>query len=850
MAFWNLTSLLPTAKKRPSDSSTPNPKRCRVSTTTTTTTTPSSNPNNTTTTTPTPLLKPQTPPSTRYNPAINPSTPHFTTIHTAFNHLLHDPSETVASILSAYFTAHEQELLRPCPPPPPRRRRRQHTNRGGGGGGSNGALAAIQEENRWRYDELLRTERFAGWRGRADLGFKLALVWFGLPVAPMAAVGGAEVGSEEDRSGSGSEGGSEGEGEDGHDGVLRFLNGYTERGYGKDVGVRGEFAVVVAAGERGADVGVAAEPDPKMEAYYVRERRHGQAKASGFVPSVGLRGGEALEEDSESPSSREDTPDDTSVSDSSELELRGGATRSAHRGKAAQGPSHPGKPDEKPRFHSLVTALGGPLSGPEESWFPLHGYQGMVWFRTDQLFTFVDAVDRLLCLDTRAGVTYSLYLMDKRKKYATQAERDEFLSDLTGNGITIWAAGAGDYSNDQAALQWLRDRIWVTEDEQIASQKVLFVAGPADPIPWKWEPDDSHRVQEVKLIWPHAPKMNRPDIAYLRMPDNPADVAYANQYGPWMANVCRVLAAGRIPGRPGYPAIPDAWFTLGSPPGNGIGTYGGLAFPPQLWDAMVGLWEDEHTAPVKLEAVMGPESKHGTTNRWHLFLPGTVSPYEKQFILHSEVGDAKLVRQRIMKLVRSMSPASFSLVQAIEIYLPGAGLFLASTETPEITVPVTDKENLDSAFQPVVGLMVEWVKYLTEKDGVDPVPNGLGLFPQFLSLRPVFKDYLLGDAEGAIEPLPWDPKATTVDQFRRLAGQVFSTLDDPEQFYSPGNSLIAITQGLPIAPGDPDESKPKLLIGPKTTEDEWQSMRKLIVDFSLSISLLDPNNLPRKPKRQ
>ena len=585
-----------------------------------------------------------------------------------------------------------------------------------------------------------------------------------------------------------------------------------------------------------------------MEAYYVKERRHGQAKASGFEPAVGLRGGEAFE-DSESSSSRGDTPDDTSISESSELELRGGAARSVRRGKVAQGPSIPVKPAEKSRSHSLVTALGGPSSGPEESWFPLHGYQGMVWFRTDQLFTFVDAVDRLLCLDTRAGVSYSLYLMDKRKKYATQVEREEFLSDLTGNGITIWAAGAGDYSNDHVALQWLQERIGVTEEEQIASQKVLFVAGLADPIPWKWEPDDSHRVQEVSLVWPRAPKMNRPDLAYLRMPENPVDVIYTNQYGPWMTNVCRVLTPGRIPGRPGYPAIPDAWFTISDPPGNEIGTYGGLAFPPQLWDIMVELWEDDQTAPVKLEAVMGPESKDGTSNRWHLFLPGTSSPYEKQFILHSEVGDVKSVRQRIMELVRrSMSTASFSLIQSVEVYLPGPGFFLASTEGPELTVSVADREKLDSAFQPVVDLMVEWVKYLTEKGGVDPVPNGLGLFPQFLSLRPVFKDYLLGDADGAIEPLSWDPKTTSVAQFRRLAGWVFSTLDQ-EQLYSPDQSWIAITQGFSVGSGDPDESKPKLLVGPETTEDEWQSMRKLIVDFSLSISLLDTDNLPRKPKR-
>ncbi|KAK3292893.1 uncharacterized protein B0H64DRAFT_464638 [Chaetomium fimeti] len=559
-----------------------------------------------------------------------------------------------------------------------------------------------------------------------------------------------------------------------------------------------------------------------MEAYYVKERRHGHAKTSGFVPSVGLRGGRVVEDDSHSSSPQGDTPDDTSVI----------------------------------RATSLVTTLGGPSLGSEESWLPLYGYQGVVWFRTDMLYTFVDAVDRLLCLDNRAGVSYSLYLMDKRKKYATQAERDEFLGDLEGNGVTVWASGVGDYSDDLFALHWLLDRIGVTEEEQEASQKAIFVAGPADPIPWAWEPNASHRVQKVALSWPYARSFNRPDVAYLRMPENPADAIYTNQYGPWMANVCRVLAAGRIPGRPGYPAVPDAWFTLGRGLRNSeIGAYGGLVFPPQLWEAIVEKWENDQAAQVNLEAVTGPERDDGSSNCWHFFLPGTsspyqtqyISPYEKQYIPHNEVGDVVVVRHRIMALVtRFMSAASIAAMQYLQVYLPGTGFFLDSANAPDVTIPMTGK-TMDLAFQPVVDLMVKWMDRLKEKQGVAPVTDGLGLFPQFLSLRPVFKDYLILDEEQVAEPLPWDPRTTTVDQFRRLAGRVFSKAGQKE-LYSPDKSWIAIMHyplGGPIEACDPSESKPRLLVGPKTTEVEWRSIRKMIVDHILYICLLDKKSLPR-----
>ncbi|KAL2163322.1 hypothetical protein VTH06DRAFT_5379 [Thermothelomyces fergusii] len=211
-------------------------------------------------------------PASRWNPAISPDAPEFAAVLATFRRLLGDPSQTVDSILAAHFTRHEQDLLRPscCDDDydDDTRRHRHHC----------AALARIRDDNRRLYAELLRSDRFAarGWAARADLAFKLALAWFGVPVAPMGAgvadaVAIAEREEEEEeeeeamamamarRTGDGGE--------------LRFLNGYTERFYGRDAGVR--------------------KPDPRMEAYYFRDDPKAEPAHHPLHLSLNLGGGEA-----------------------------------------------------------------------------------------------------------------------------------------------------------------------------------------------------------------------------------------------------------------------------------------------------------------------------------------------------------------------------------------------------------------------------------------------------------------------------------------------------------------------------------------------------------------------------
>ncbi|KAL2021311.1 hypothetical protein VTK56DRAFT_7282 [Thermocarpiscus australiensis] len=159
------------------------------------------------------------------------------------------------------------------------------------------------------------------------------------------------------------------------------------------------------------------------------------------------------------------------------------------------------------------------------------------------------------------------------------------------------------------------------------------------------------------------------------MPENPKDAIYTNQFRPWMTNVCRVLAARRIPSRLGYPAIPDAWFTIkGRGRGSSvIGIYGGLAFLPQIWDTVVAQWENDRNRPLTLQARTAPERGRENlriSDRWHFFLPGFGGPYEKQYILHNEVDDVKAVRKRIVSLLKySISADSFYEMHSLKVHL-------------------------------------------------------------------------------------------------------------------------------------------------------------------------------------
>jgi hypothetical protein len=134
-----------------------------------------------------------------------------------FEEKLNDPKATVQDVLEEYFTKHERNLLIPAD----KRRNR--------------VLAKIQRRNRVRYRMLLRSQRFSAWAGHAkDLHLKLAMLWFGLPVAPIEFSGADELESGSDTSQDIAEAETDERREEAatNEKTLRFLNEYGERHFG------------------------------------------------------------------------------------------------------------------------------------------------------------------------------------------------------------------------------------------------------------------------------------------------------------------------------------------------------------------------------------------------------------------------------------------------------------------------------------------------------------------------------------------------------------------------------------------------------------------------------------------
>lgn len=167
-------------------------------------------------------------------------------------------------------------------------------------------------------------------------------------------------------------------------------------------------------------------------------------------------------------------------------------------------------------------------------------------------------------------------------------------------------------------------------------------------------------------------------------------------------------------------------------------------------------------------------------------------------------------------------------------------------------ISVTD-DDLGSAFQPVVDRLVQYRGWLKGKAELPPlVKNGLELFPQFLSLRPVFESYTIRAADQTTKPLAWDPETTTLAQFRELVGQIWSA---GGHSHSSAESWITITQGQTTdrkgkaKESESHEGKLSFIVSPKTSDARWQAIRTMIVEPDVFISRMEQASLPRKWKR-
>ncbi|KAK3388621.1 hypothetical protein B0T20DRAFT_511276 [Sordaria brevicollis] len=805
----------------------------------------------------------------RIDPSVTPASDEFQTQLFSFRHQLDKPSSTVNKLLKNSFSPEDRDLLKPADPE------------------RNPVLAELQAKNSEAYQRLITGEvkgwqkpatkgrkskkaaNEKGWAKEADLAFKLTCLYFGLPVEPMGweqsetkkwweRKQSEAMAPQEPGYGPGYE---DVEDEWGtvvrkqREDPIKFLNRYGKRYFEKDV-VR--------------------EPDPVLEAYNTLPQfpeafnqldpekdylNRGALEELGlphkfdFYQSIGLRGGGDFDDEDEEDvvvdeAMDVDEPMELIPSPSNALvSLRGGGPL-ADMGGVFKDIDKAKSRLSKEAFYAfagtedhtdvLKTRLEGERAGVEDLWIPLYGYQGIVWFHIGKLNTFVDAVDRLLGFGNRAGASYKLYLFDRNKEYKTRAQKEAFQRN-NRNTLDVACKGLGDYSNDHIAWNWAIGHLGsLGEDSNgspMAHQKVLFVAGPGDPIPYQWEPTAEHKVAKLILEWDGMADMNRPDVAYVRMPiageATDADI-HTNQYGAWMAQACRVLCAGRIPNRPGYPLVPDAYIGLGDADHEGFATYGGLTFDSNQWYSILAAYRDAPGEPIVLRASTS-ETPTGNTDRWHLFIPGVSFRYSDDVaILHSEFQNTKALSTKIHDLLETgLGIDQVQDLAHVEVHIPGES-FLDNHEPSNIQISVDEKGKLDKAgVQKLVELLGHWYNWLYEKPGVAPAETGLDMFPQFVTLQPVYRQYaLVADGDAEQTAVEWTPLDMTLEEFREF---LVNELWQPGKFavdYDPASSRVRLNQNqLPGAPS--------LVVTPLTTEYDWERIRDMIVWPDLVVQVYD-----------
>ncbi|KAJ4400970.1 hypothetical protein N0V85_005622, partial [Neurospora sp. IMI 360204] len=718
-----------------------------------------------------------------------------------------------------------------------------------------------------------------GWAKEADLAFKLTCLYFGLPVAPM----GWEQ-SETRRwwekkqmmmgvTQKGGYGAGYDEVEDDMGNVVRrpredpikFLNCYGKRVFEKDA-VREPDPVLETYNALPQFPQTLRELDPEGD--YINADALRAALPDKLDFGFGLRGGGDFDDEDEEDEDVDHAVDEDEHSmdvdepvelvpspENALVSLRGGGPlkdigevfKDIDRGKYRLS-TEAYYAFAQTDYHKdgLKSRLEGERGGVENLWIPLYGYQGIVWFHIGMLNTFVDAVDRLLGFGVRAGASYKLHLFDRNKEYKTRAQKEAF-SRNSRNTLDVACKGPGDYSNDHIAWNWIIGHLGSlghdTNGSPLAHQKVLFVAGPMDPVPYQWEPTDIHNVAKLVLEWDGMPDMNRPDVAYLRMPivgdPSTADI-HTNQFAPWMAQVCRVLCAGRIPNRPGQPFVPDAYIgvRVTSDPryggnDNDYGTYGGLTFNFDQWTSILQAHKDSRNQPIVLRAWTSG-SPSGNIDRWHMFVPGVSYQYSDNCaILHSEFKDSKLIHAKIRNMLESgLGLEQLQDLKHIEVHLPGESFLADAREQSELLLPVHSNGKLDKqGVQRLVELLEQWYNWLKEKPGVPPAKNGLDMFPQFITLQPVYQEYALVCDEDHEQTLQWNPRETSLGGFRGLIEELWS----PGRFsvdYYPESSRVRLTQ-------NELEGAPMLVVLPTTTELEWYKIREMVVWPELVVQVYD-----------
>jgi len=515
--------------------------------------------------------------------------------------------------------------------------------------------------------------------------------------------------------------------------------------------------------------------------------------------------------------------------------------------------------------------------GRNPLWLPMYGYAGIVWFKLDSLESFIDAVNRLLMLGNRtfwqdggSGKAYRLYLLPRDADFKTNMAKNDFLDN--GYYVEVNCQGKNNYRADcavwrQVVLQLIGQttlasgenapQLGIPAVRAAAYGPVIFVGDLYEPFPWDWEPPATS-ASVLKLMLDPDSDDWRPDVAYIRRPDNTSEMkAWCwNTLGNDFARAVRVLSPGRIAGRPGSPAVPHYLYTLtGWNNQERTWAFGGLCPPSRMMRKML---EQDPANPVLMSRDLPGQRENVVEppEGWfYVFVPGSHRRGRGIYQSWNTADDVARLRHGITGAIRrAVGHDNMGQGLRVEIFVPGTKAFMADeilrAEAGDPRKPVNTillADDSDEEWAKLQALLLRRREYLTHtvrerfrqriaaldddvSDNVVPSNETiLKSFPLLLTARPVFPRYTLRWGSNNTPSVPWDPTTASLADVRTL---IMALAPHGERRAAGSKCFHLRAEAPPPQAQLQDENMlnlaPEFIIKPDMTEYDWGCVQSLI----------------------
>ncbi|KAK5662163.1 hypothetical protein OQA88_8068 [Cercophora sp. LCS_1] len=516
--------------------------------------------------------------------------------------------------------------------------------------------------------------------------------------------------------------------------------------------------------------------------------------------------------------------------------------------------------------------------GGDDLWIPLYGFQGVVWFPVQSLNGFIDAVDRLLNFpEARAGLRYQVWILDRNKSYRNKRDQ-QALKASNGTTTVDISEALGDYQEDAAAHQWILNRLRGGVDNPAsetdgemptatqAFEKAIFVAAgrhcrfpttyePGQTLPGRKSPiEKNERVLRLTLDWEQATNLRRPDVAYLRVPTKiPTELA-GNYFDPAIRSAVRLLTPGRSKDHPGHPTMPDALIHIeGS--NSPFGVPGGLFLAPTEHRMLHELWSSgEQVVTLIAETTKSEDLETQKTgspdDHFSVIFPSSGVPLRAddddeepapvlpqvrfQWLDADESTCIEALTWCILAAVDSaLTTSNCDALEFIQAIIPGDKAFADGLCSDDVSIRWVAQKTAEfpKGRPDPEGLRRLRVYLNRARDGNMLRPSG---FPPSIALLPNYRHREMWDQDGQMKFGATWSSGWTLDRMRQTSLPLLRTsanFDGTTFFIRQGH----YKEGQSVAE-ELELNRPSFLITPNTTEEQWLSVARQIVDNDITVS--------------